>query len=159
MSNHTHRANTETNFHGRLKIKLLVVRTYLWDPWHFATFETFEVRCKSGVSGELFQVGLLVFIPLCIFKCLLIWAARENRHSHWVHLYGLSPVCVFKCVLKLPAREDENSHWLHFWVFSPLCVFKCTLKWLAWAEAKSHWMHLFGFSPLCVFKCVLKFCT
>ena len=48
----------------------------------------------------------LFFSPLCVFKCLLKFPAREDAKLHWLYLFNFSPLCVIKCVLKLPASDD-----------------------------------------------------
>ena len=71
----------------------------------------------------------------------------------------ISPLCVFKCVLKWPAREEAKSHWLHLFDFSLLCDFMCLLKWHAWEDAKSHWFnHICLTFPHCSFSCVSSNC-
>ena len=97
----------------------------------------------------------LIFSLMCYQMTPQIAFPRISKVT-FIALFYFSPLCVFKCLLKFSAREEAKSHWLHLFGFSPLCVFKWVLKWLACENATLHWLHLFGFSPLCVFKWVLK---
>ena len=70
----------------------------------------------------------LLYVPLCLFSCILCWEEVVKRLSHRVHGKGFSPVCVRMCSSRFPFCVNRFEQWAHWKGLSPSCNLMCWIN-------------------------------